>query len=72
MKSANKWYVYILFGEHQEDWVSDHYETISVENLDDGTCVMEGELLDISQVYGLIIQFRDLNLSFIKLQVELK
>lgn len=66
MSIENKWHILIVFNGHQEDWISDNYETITTKNMDDGTCVMEGTLLDISQVYGLILQLRDLNMSFIE------
>ena len=67
MDFANVWNVYVLFNEHQEEWIRDHYEMISVKNYKNGTCVMEGKLMDISQVYGLILHFRDMNLIFDKI-----
>ncbi len=66
------WQVLVHSEAHLDNWIMDYFGGLTVHHNDDGTSLLEGELPDMSAVYGLILQLRDAGILLISLQVKRK
>ncbi|OEF97134.1 hypothetical protein [Desulfuribacillus alkaliarsenatis] len=65
------WQVLVHTESRLDQWSTDYFAGLSLRN-DKGITILSGELPDISAVYGLILQLRDIGIGLITLQVQKK
>lgn len=66
------WRIRIRTPAHLDNWLTDCFGGLLIKHNEDGTSLITGELMDMSAVYGLIIQLRDAGISIISLDVRRK
>lgn len=64
------WMLRIETRHHVGSSLADQLGGLDVDNLDDGTSILCGELPDMPAVYGLILRLRDLAVEVLALEVE--
>ncbi len=67
---SEKWLVKVWADGHHDLWDRDYFEGFSIQCREDGTTVMEGELVDLPAVYGFINRLRDTMIFLHSLQVR--
>lgn len=68
----NSWDIKVQVNNHLDDWLLDCFEGLQITNKEDGTSIITGQLNDMSAVYGLILQLRDLGIPILTLNVQRK
>jgi len=64
------WQVRVLSSAHLDHWITDNFNGLKVEHLNDGTTVISGVLTDLPAVYGLVLQMRDTGVNLLSLHVD--
>jgi hypothetical protein len=54
-------------GKIDEDWAT-WFEGLDLKPLEDGTTLMQGEIIDQSALYGLLAKLRDLGLELLAVE----
>ncbi len=64
------WKVRVRSLAHLESWIKDYFAEFAITHEQDGTTCLNGELSDMSAVYGLILLLRDAGVELLSLHVE--
>ena len=64
------WKVRVRSLAHLESWIKDYFAEFAISYEQDGTTCLNGELSDMSAVYGLIFLLRDAGVEILSLHVE--
>ena len=64
------WRVRVRSLAHLESWIKDYFAEFAISHEQDGTTCLNGELSDMSAVYGLILLLRDAGVELLSLHVE--
>ncbi len=64
------WWVRVYCATHFDDWLKDCFEGLTINQQEDGTTILTGELPDMSAVYGLFSHLSDKGIMILCLQVE--
>ncbi len=64
------WKVRVRSLAHLESWIKDYFVEFAITHEQDGTTFLNGELSDMSAVYGLILLLRDAGVELLSLHVE--
>ncbi len=64
------WQVRIHSEDNPEKWIRETVETLDIQRAEDGTTLLATALPDVSAVFGLLLQLRDMQISLICLQVD--
>jgi len=64
------WKIRVRTVAHLDYWLKDCFGGLDIIHEEDGTTLISGELPDLPEVYGLILQLRDFAIVLVSLQVD--
>jgi len=64
------WKIRIRAAAHLDYWLKDYFGGLDITHEEDCTTIISGELSDLPEVYGLILQLRDSGIELVSLQLE--
>ncbi|QGT98779.1 hypothetical protein SYNTR_0186 [Candidatus Syntrophocurvum alkaliphilum] len=69
-KEQYAWKVCLQIKGHIDSWMFDYYEGLDIKYKDEGNTLIEGNLSDISALYGMILYLRDTGLELLFFKAE--
>lgn len=64
------WKIRVEIAAHIDSWMAERFKLLNIEHRDNGTTVLTGALEDLPEVYGLVLQMRDIGVELLSLQVK--
>jgi len=64
------WKIRVRAVAHLDYWLKDYFGGLDITHEEGGTTIISGELPDLPDVYGLILQLRDSGIALVFLQVK--
>lgn len=64
------WRIRIRTAAHVDSWLRECFGSLHIAHEEGGTSIIWGDLVDLPQVYGVILQMRDSHIELLSLRTE--